>query len=81
MPRKSHRRRRRDRQSTPAQRRTSHTQTQRRTSRPQAEEDQDQLRQESLRQHINKALTGRRTPPAEQIIKEQKEKWRYQQHK
>lgn len=72
MPRKSHRRRRRDRRSTPLQSRTS---------RPQAEEDQDRLRQESLRQHINKALAGRRTPPAEQIIKEQREKWKYQPHR
>lgn len=72
MPRKSHRRRRQNRSSPPPQGWTS---------RPQAEEEQDQLRQESLRQHINKALAGRRTPPAEQIIKEQREKWKYQPHK
>lgn len=77
MPRKSHRRRRRDRLEPPAQKRTSCQ----KTSRPQEEEEQDQLRQESLRQHINKALTGRRTPPAEQIIKEQREKWKYQPHR
>lgn len=76
MPRKSHRRRRRDRSSPPKQSRTSYLQT-----RPQAEEEQDQLRQESLRQHINKALTGRRMPPVEQIIKEQGEKWKHQQQR
>lgn len=72
MPRKSHRRRRQNRSSPPPQSWTS---------RPQAEEEQDQLRQESLRQHINKALAGRRMPPVERIIKEQREKWRYQPHK
>lgn len=73
MPRKSHRRRRRDRRRSP--------QKQSWTSRPTAEEEQDQLRQEALRQHINKVLTGRRTPPVEQIIKEQKTKWIHQQHR
>lgn len=73
MPRKSHRRRRRDRRGPPPK--------QSQTSRSAAEEEQDWLRQEALRAHIEKALTGRRTPPAEQIIKEQKEKWKYQQHK
>lgn len=68
MPRKSHRRRRRDRRGPPPE--------QSWTSRTQAEEEQDQLRQEALRVHVEKALAGRRTPPINRIIEEQRKKWR-----
>ncbi len=68
MPRKSHRRRRRDRRGPSPE--------QSRTSRPQAEEEQDQLRQEALRIRVEKALEGRRTPPEDLIIEKQRKKWR-----
>lgn len=69
MPRKSHRRRRRkmaDKLQTPAG--YNHLR---------ALEKQEELRQESNRQHINKALEGRRAPGKEIIVENLRRKYGY----
>lgn len=60
MPRKSHRRRWRKKQDKPKIKTT--------TSHSKALEKQEELRQKSNYQHINKALEGRRCPAEEIII-------------
>ncbi len=66
MPRKSHRRRWRKKQDKPQMKIT--------TSYSKELEHQEELRQESNRQHINKALEGRRTTGEKEIIERLKRK-------
>ena len=69
MPRKSHRRRWRKKQDKPELKLTN--------DRLLALERQEELRQESNRQHINKALEGRRAPAEEMVIEELRRKYGY----
>lgn len=66
MPRKSHRRRRKKAGQAVMQKLTIRE--------VEALQEEDQLRQESLRRHIDKALCGKRRPPESQIIENLKER-------
>ena len=66
MPRKSHRRRRR--------KMTDKLQVPTGYNHLRALEKQEELRQESNRQHINKALEGRRVPAEKEIIEKLRRK-------
>ena len=70
MPRKSHRRRRKKAGQAIMKKLTIRE--------VEALQEQDCLKQESLRRHLDKALSGKRRPPERQIIEKLKARSRYE---